>query len=90
MQQYNGRTIVNIGTGEDISIAELAYKIKDLVGYRGRIVFDPSKPDGTRQKLLDVSRIHRLGWHHNTALDDGLLLAYQDFLEKQQALLETT
>jgi GDP-L-fucose synthase len=90
MQHYNGQAIVNIGTGEDISIAELAYKIKELVGYKGQIVFDSSKPDGTRQKLLDVSRIHHLGWHHTTAFDDGLLLAYQDFLKKQQAILKTT
>lgn len=77
MNTYEGSDIVNIGTGEDISIAHLAQKIQQLVGYTGEIVWDTSKPDGTPRKLLDVSRLHALGWHHRTSLDEGLRLTYE-------------
>jgi GDP-L-fucose synthase len=83
MDNYNEKDIVNIGCGEDISIKELAELVKEATGFKGKLVFDTSKPDGTPRKLLDVSKAHALGWHHTTALKDGLKTAYQDFLKKQ-------
>ncbi len=71
--------LVNIGTGHDLSIAELAALVKRVVGYEGGIVFDPSKPDGTPRKLLDVSLLERAGWRARTALEDGLAAAYAEF-----------
>ena len=70
----------NIGTGEDISIKELAFKIKDILGYKGEIIFNTNQPDGTMRKLLDVSKIHSLGWKHQVNLDDGLKMAVQFYL----------
>lgn len=64
--------LINIGTGEDITISELAYMIKKLLGYEGEIVFNPNQPDGTMKKLMDVSRIHNLGWKHEISLSEGL------------------
>jgi GDP-L-fucose synthase len=84
MNNYNEKEIVNIGCGEDISIKELAQLVKNVTGYEGSLVFDTSKPDGTPRKLLDVSKVHALGWHHKTALAEGLKTAYQDFLQKQE------
>jgi GDP-L-fucose synthase len=78
---YDG-PLVNIGTGEDVTIRELAETVMDVVGFRGRIVFDATKPDGTPRKLLDVSRLHGLGWTHRTALREGIALAYRDFLAR--------
>jgi GDP-L-fucose synthase len=71
---------VNIGTGEDLSIRDLATMIRDIVGYQGRISFDTSKPDGTPRKLMDVGRLHSLGWRAKIELREGLALAYADFL----------
>jgi GDP-L-fucose synthase len=71
---------VNIGYGTDISILEVARLIADVVGYRGAIEFDPSKPDGTPRKLMDSSRLHAFGWRPRVSLAEGLALAYQDFL----------
>jgi GDP-L-fucose synthase len=71
--------LVNIGTGSDLTIRELAEIIRDVVGYEGGIVFDKSRPDGTPRKLLDVSRLHALGWHARMPLAAGLAVAYQDF-----------
>jgi len=71
---------VNIGTGEDLSIRDLATTIRDIVGYQGRISFDTSKPDGTPRKLMDVGRLHSLGWRAKIGLREGLALAYADFL----------
>ena len=71
---------VNIGTGEDLSICDLATMIRDIVGYQGRISFDTSKPDGTPRKLMDVGRLHSLGWRAKIGLREGLALAYADFL----------
>ena len=85
MQNYDGKQTVNIGTGKDISILELVHLIKDIVGFTGTISFDTSKPDGTFRKLLDVSRLHALGWRHRTSLKEGIKLAYEDFLQKQEA-----
>jgi GDP-L-fucose synthase len=84
MNTYNEKGIVNIGTGEDTSIKELAQLVKDVTAYQGSMTFDSTKPDGTPRKLLDVSKIHGLGWHHKTPLKEGLKIAYQDFLTKQQ------
>jgi len=81
MVNYNEKSLVNIGTGEDLSIAELASLIRDTVGYKGAIRFDASKPDGTPRKLMDVSKIHALGWKHRIALNEGIGLAYRDFLK---------
>ena len=82
MQEYNEAGLVNIGTGIDLSIKDLALLIKEVVGFTGDLVFDTSKPDGTPRKLLDVSKLHKLGWKHRIALQEGLALAYQDFLKK--------
>jgi GDP-L-fucose synthase len=82
MQEYNEAGLVNIGTGHDLSIKDLALLIKEVVDFTGDLVFDTSKPDGTPRKLLDVSKLHTLGWKHRIALQDGLALAYQDFLKK--------
>ena len=71
---------VNIGTGEDLSIRDLATMIRDIVGYQGRISFDTTKPDGTPRKLMDVGRLHSLGWRAKIGLREGLALAYADFL----------
>jgi GDP-L-fucose synthase len=71
---------INIGTGEDLSIRDLATTIGQIVGYQGRIAFDTSKPDGTPRKLMDVGRLHSLGWRPQIVLRDGLALAYADFL----------
>lgn len=76
--------LINIGTGEDITIAELAKTICEVVGYRGKIIFDPSKPDGTMQKLLDVSLLNSRGWKATTGLEEGLRVAYRLFLEQEK------
>ena len=83
MEKYDEKEIINIGCGEDITIRELAELAKSITGYSGKLLFDISKPDGTPRKLLDVSRIHALGWHHKTPLVEGMKLAYRDFLAKQ-------
>ena len=71
-----------MGSGDEISIRELAFKVAKITGYDGKIVFDHSKPDGTPRKLLDSSRLHRLGWKISTNLDAGIQVAYQDFLSR--------
>ena len=80
-QGYDG-PLVNIGTGEDISIRELALTLMKVVGFEGEIVFDSSKPDGTPRKLLDVDRLKAAGWQYKTTFNEGLKLTYQDFLQK--------
>ncbi len=77
MNNYNDSEIINIGTGEDVFIKELADLIKDTVKFSGEIVWDSSKPDGTPRKLLDVSKIHNLGWHHKIELTDGIKTTYE-------------
>jgi GDP-L-fucose synthase len=79
MLNYNESEIINIGTGEDISIKDLSFLIKKVVDFSGEIVFDSSNPDGTPKKLLDVSKIHNLGWKHKTSLIDGIKKTYNDF-----------
>jgi GDP-L-fucose synthase len=80
MRTYDSPDIINVGTGTDVTIAELAALVKDIVGYRGRLTFDSSKPDGMPRKLLDVSRIHALGWRAKTALADGVRETYRWFV----------
>lgn len=82
MQHYTDNEIINIGSGVEVTIKELAELVKQTVGYEGDIRFDASKPDGTPRKLLDVSKLHALGWQHKTNLEQGLKIAYQDFLKK--------
>ena len=82
MQNYNEAGLVNIGTGEDISIKDLALLIKDIVGYKGNLNFDTTKPDGTPRKLMEVSKLKDLGWKFTTTLEKGIPLAYQDFLKQ--------
>ncbi len=77
----NGVTHLNVGTGEDLTIAELAEIVKKVVGFEGKIIYDKSKPDGTPRKLMDVSRIHNLGWKHRTTLEEGIRKAYNWFLK---------
>ncbi len=76
METYNDPEIVNIGTGEDVTIKELAEIVKDVTGYQGEIVWDTTKPDGTPRKLLDVSKLHKLGFKHTIALKDGITKTY--------------
>ena len=76
MDNYDSSEIINIGTGEDLSILELANMVKEIVGYQGTIVWDSSKPDGTPRKLLDVSKIQSLGWKHSINLEDGIKRSY--------------
>lgn len=83
MQHYDDESIVNIGTGEDVSIKVLAEVIKDIVGYKGNIVFDSSKPDGTPKKVTDVTKLNSLGWQSNTSLRDGIGMAYDWYLNNQ-------
>jgi GDP-L-fucose synthase len=70
-------THINIGTGEEITIKELAYLIKDVVGFKGEIYFNTSKPDGTPRKVTDVSRLHSLGWKHKVSLEEGIRKLYK-------------
>ena len=84
MENYDENEIVNIGTGEDISILELAKSIKTIVGFKGDIVNDTSKPDGTPRKLLDVSRLHSLGWKHEIPLENGIKMTYEWFLNNRK------
>ena len=80
LRNYSGPEFLNIGIGQDISIAELAKKVADVGDYRGKIVYDASKPDGTPRKLVDTSRLSALGWRTRTSLEEGLQKAYDDFL----------
>lgn len=82
MNSYNDNEIINIGTGEDISIKELAKCISEVVGYKGKFHFDTTKPDGTPRKLLNVEKINQLGWKAKTDLKTGLKLTYEEFLKR--------
>lgn len=88
MEHYDDTLFVNVGTGEDITIRELAEMVKEIVGFEGEIVWNTEKPDGTPRKLMDVSRLHALGWKHTTALKDGLEKTYQDFLANEVLYVE--
>ena len=85
MTQYDGTEWLNIGTGEDISIKELALLIKSIVGFEGELIFDSSKPDGTPRKLMDVSRLHKLGWKHKIDLKEGIERVYSEFKQSELA-----
>jgi GDP-L-fucose synthase len=80
MEHHSGNDIVNIGSGKEISIRDLAMTIRSAVGYDGDLEFDVTQPDGTPRKLLDCSKLHAMGWRHKIDLDQGVKLAYQDFL----------
>ena len=84
MRRYEAAEHVNVGTGEDLTIAELAETVRDIVHPQARIVFDTTKPDGTPRKLLDVSRLHGLGWRHRIGLRDGIASSYQWFLANRE------
>lgn len=79
MENYNEPNLINIGTGHDLTIKDLALLIKDVLAYDGELVFDTTKPDGTPRKLMDVTKLHDLGWKHQVELPEGIALAYQDF-----------
>lgn len=79
MNHYNDKPFVNVGTGSDVTIRELAELVQQVTGFSGKIEWDRSKPDGTPRKLMDVSRIHALGWHHRISLEDGVRSVYEDF-----------
>lgn len=83
METYDDEKIVNVGTGEDISIKELSQIVKEIVGFKGQLIFDTSKPDGTPRKLLDVSRINKLGWKAKIPLHEGIQTTYRWFLENK-------
>src|ERR1700751_4505481 len=84
MKIYSSGELINIGTGEDITIADFARVVADAVGYKGTISYDASRPDGTPRKLLDVGRLAKLGWRARTSLDDGIRLAYQAYLSEHK------
>ena len=88
MKNYSADELVNIGTGEDITIAEFARVVAATVGYSGEISFDPSRPDGTPRKWLDVSRLAKLGWRARTSLEDGIRLAYRAYLSESKQAAE--
>jgi GDP-L-fucose synthase len=85
MNNYNEQELVNVGTGTDISIKDLAMLIMKTTGFIGEIKFDTSKPDGTPRKLLDVSKIHSLGWKHKIGLEEGIALVYKEIQQLEFA-----
>jgi GDP-L-fucose synthase len=89
MHRYEEPTHINIGTGEDVTIAGLAAMVRDAVYPGAKIVYDATKPDGTPRKLLDVSKLHALGWRHRTPLSDGIASTYQWFLQNQADIRDT-
>ncbi|MBO0930777.1 GDP-L-fucose synthase [Fibrella aquatilis] len=84
MNNYDGEQFVNVGTGEDVTIKELAELVKDVVGFQGDLVWNTDKPDGTPRKLMDVSKLHAMGWKHRIELREGLEHTYQDFLQNEE------
>lgn len=82
INNYNEPEPINAGTGVDISIKDLALLVKSIIGFEGKIEFDLTKPDGAPRKLMDVSRLHDAGWKHSINIDEGIKLAYEDFLSK--------
>ncbi len=82
MQNYNEPGLINIGTGEDLEIGELAAMIREITGYKGELRHDLSKPDGTPRKLMDVSKLHKLGWKHRISLKEGISAVYNEFVKK--------
>ncbi|MCK8492137.1 MULTISPECIES: GDP-L-fucose synthase [Spirosoma] len=88
MEHYNDELFVNVGTGEDVTIRELAELVKETVGYEGELHWNTDKPDGTPRKLMDVSRLHSMGWKHSTELREGIERTYQDFLANEVLYVE--
>ena len=80
MNNYSGNETVNAGTGKELTIKALTELVAKVVGYKGQILWDPSRPNGTPRKLLDVRKAAKLGWKYKTELEDGIRLSYQDFL----------
>jgi GDP-L-fucose synthase len=89
MQQYSSGEIINVGVGEDLTILELAQRIARVVGYEGEIATDPTKPDGTPRKLLDVGRLADLGWRARIGIDEGLAETYRWFVEHAAEVRES-
>jgi GDP-L-fucose synthase len=87
MQNYNEPGLINIGVGHDISIKDLALLVKKIVGFEGELKFDTSKPDGTPRKLMDVSKLHSLGWQHKIDFETGISAVYADVREELSNLL---
>ncbi|WP_090340861.1 GDP-L-fucose synthase [Dyadobacter koreensis] len=85
MQNYSEPGFLNVGVGSDVTIKELAELIQETVGYKGNVHWNTDKPDGTPRKLMDVSKLHALGWKHKTDLTEGIRITYQDFLQKIEA-----
>ncbi len=85
MTNYDGKQFVNVGTGEEISIRSLAELIMEIVGFEGELRFNTSKPDGTPRKLMDVSRLHDMGFHHSIDLEDGIRMVYAEYQQVQTA-----
>jgi GDP-L-fucose synthase len=88
MENYNEKQFVNVGTGEEVTIRELAETVADVVGFNGQIVFNAEKPDGTPRKLMDSTKLHQQGWKHKTSLKEGLRKAYEHFLHESQVALK--
>lgn len=86
MQNYNEEGLVNVGVGEDVTIKDLALMIKDIVGYKGEIQHDLSKPDGTPRKLMDVTKLHNMGWKARIALQEGIQKVYKDFVKAESVV----
>lgn len=87
MNKYDSNEIINVGSGYDLTIMEIAALAKEVIGYKGEIVLDKSKPDGVKQKLLNLERINSLGWHPRYKLIEGLQLTYLDFIERVQSII---
>ena len=86
MENYSEPQLINVGTGIDITIKELAETVSKIIGFKGKLAWDTTKPDGTPRKLMDVSKLHAQGWKHTIDLKEGIALAYQDFLEHHETL----
>jgi GDP-L-fucose synthase len=89
MENYNDSGHVNVGTGKDVSIKELALTVKDIVGFNGELVFDSSKPDGTPRKLMDVGKLTKMGWRYRIDLQDGVSSVYKQYSEDQKTLIDS-
>ena len=81
LEHYDGEQHVNIGTGKEVTIRQLAETVQRIVGYEGKIIWNTEMPDGTPRKLTDVTKLHGLGWHHQVDLEEGVKLAYDWFVE---------
>ena len=86
MKTLNSFQLLNVGSGEEITIKELAVLIKKIIGYQGKLIFDEGKPDGTPRKLLDSKKIRELGWEPRITLEQGILRTYEDFLTSTNRL----